>query len=121
MFSDHVFTTGFFLDYGRCQEHAPDDWVYIYGLDYNWRFSDGFLQTKMFLARVPEDEVLNREAWEFVSGLDDGTPSWSAEIDDKTPVLEDDTIYCDDQSAIAQGSVVYFPPLNRYLYSSRAQ
>ena len=121
MFTDHVFTTGFFLDYGRCQEHAPDDWVYVYGLDYNWRFSDGFLQTKMYLARVPDDRIMDRSAWEFLSGFDQGAPSWSLEIDDKTPVLEDDTIYCDDLSAIAQGSVVYIPPLNRYLYSSRSK
>ena len=121
MFTDHVFTTGFFLDYGRCQEHAPDSWVYVYGLDYNWRFSDGFLQTEMFLARVPDDEILDRGAWEFFSGMEEGEPSWSSEIDDKTPVLDDDTIYCDDQSAIAQGSVVYLAPQNRYLYSSRAK
>ena len=120
MFTDHVFTTGFFLDYGKCQEHAKDRFVYVYGLDYNWRFSDGFSQTKMYLGRVPAGSILDRDSWEFFVGLDDGTPLWSSDIDLKDPVLEDDTLYCEWQSGIAQGSVVYIPQLNRYLYSTRA-
>lgn len=121
MFTDHVFTTGFFLDYGRCQEHRKDDYEYVYGLDYNWRFSDDFLQTKMFLARVPRDSLMERASWEFFEGMEDGDPSWSVDIDHRYPVLLDEEIFCKDQSAIAQGSVVFVPALNRYLYSSRAK
>jgi len=120
MFTDHVFTTGFFLDYGRCNEYAFDDYVYVYGLDYNWRFSDGFAQTKMYLARVPNDRILDRAAWEFFAGADGGEPTWSENIDDKVPVLTDDTEYRGGYSGICQGSVVYIPRLNRYLYSTRA-
>jgi len=120
MFTDHVFTTGFFLDYGRCQEYALDDYVYVYGLDYNWRFSPGFSQTKLYLARVPKDVIMERAAWEFFAGTDGGKPTWSADIDDKVPVLTDEELYGGWQSAIAQGSVVYIPQLNRYLYSSWA-
>ena len=121
MFSDHVFTTGFFLDYGKCQENAPDDYVYVYGLDYNWRFSRDFSQTRIFLARAPKDAVLNRDSWEFFTGPAAGLPTWSPDIDRRIPVLEDETVYCKYQSGIAQGSVVYIPELNRYLYSSRAE
>jgi len=120
MFSDHVFTTGFFLDYGRCQEYAQDEYVYVYGLDYNYRYSDGFDQTRLFLARVPDDRILDREAWEFFTGLAGGLPAWSPDIADRDPVLEDDTLYTSGKSGIAQGSVVYIPTLNRYLYSTRA-
>ena len=121
MFTDHIFTTGFFLDYGKCNEHAFDDYVYVYGLDYNWRFSPGFSQTKLYLARVPKDRILDRSAWEFFAGTDaDGRPTWSADIDDKVPVLVDDTEYRGGYSGICQGSVVYIPRLNRYLYSTRA-
>ena len=120
MFSDFVFTTGFFLDYGRCGQYAQDEYVYVYGLDYNWRFSPGFLQTKLFLARVPRDRVMQIEAWEFVSGLAGGEPQWSGDIEDRAAVLEDDTQYMPGQSGIAQGSIVYIPQLNRYLYSSWA-
>jgi hypothetical protein len=121
MFTDHVFTTGFFLDYGRCQEHRKDDFEYVYGLDYNWRFSSTFLQTKMYLARVPRHEIMDRDAWEFLDGIADGHPSWSADIGRRLPVLEDEETYCGDQSAISQGHVVYIPQLDRYLYSSRAE
>jgi hypothetical protein len=121
MFTDHVFTTGFFLDFGKCQERRIDDYEYVFGLDYNWRFSKDFLQTRMYLARVPRQHVMERDKWEFVRQLVDGQPSWSAAIEERTPVLEDTDLYCDGQSAIAQGHVVYLAPLNRYLYSSRAK
>ncbi|MEW6200366.1 MAG: DUF4185 domain-containing protein [bacterium] len=122
MFTDHVFTTGFFLDYGKCQEHAVDDYIYVYGLDYNWRFTDTFAQTKMYLARVPRDRIMERSAWEFFTGLDNGTPEWSPEIEDKVTVIEDETKYaCGGKSGICQGSVVYIPQLKRYLYSTRSK
>ncbi|MDP8223201.1 MAG: hypothetical protein P9L99_07575 [Candidatus Lernaella stagnicola] len=120
MFTDHVFTTGFFLDYGKCQQHAVDEYTYVYGLDYNWRFAEDFDQTKLFLARVPSDSILNREDWEFVAGFDGDAPIWSADIEDKVPVIEDDTLYTHDYSGIGQGSVIFLPELNRYLYSTRA-
>jgi hypothetical protein len=120
MFGDHVFTTGFFLDFGRCQEHRIDEFEYVYGLDYNWRFSDDFLQTKMFLARVPRGSIVERDRWEFFSGFKEGRPVWSGEIGARSPVVEDDELYCGGQSAIAQGHVVFIPRLSRYLYSSRA-
>ncbi|MEM2914331.1 MAG: DUF4185 domain-containing protein, partial [Candidatus Bathyarchaeia archaeon] len=100
--------------------HAIDDYVYVYGLDYNWRYSEGFSQTKMYLARVPKDKILDISAWEFFTGLLGNAPTWSKDIEDKIPVLEDETLYTDKKSGIAQGSVVYIPQLNRYLYSTRA-
>ncbi|MEU4292185.1 hypothetical protein AB0E63_28500 [Kribbella sp. NPDC026596] len=39
MFSDHVFTTIWFADFGRGGALAPDGCVYAYGLDGNWRDS----------------------------------------------------------------------------------
>lgn len=120
MFTDHVFTTGFFLDYGKCQEHAIDEYIYVYGLDYNYRYSEGFDQTKMYLARVHRESILDREAWEFFTGLDRKGATWSSDIEERVPVLEDEELYWDDKSGIAQGSVVYFPQWGRYLYSTRA-
>lgn len=120
MFSDHVFTTGFFLDYGQCQQHARDRYVYVYGMDYNWRFSRDFSQTRLFLARVPADSLRDRSSWEFFAGSQASAPVWTTDIDGREPVLEDESVYCEDNSAISQGSVVYIPELNRYLYSSRA-
>jgi len=120
MFTDYLFTTGFFLDYGRCQQYMPDDWVYVYGLDFNWRFAHDFDQTKMYLARVRRDEILDRAAWWFFAGMKNGRPVWSTEIMDKAPVLVDETSYTGGYSGVGQGSVVYLPTIKRYLYSTRA-
>jgi hypothetical protein len=120
MFSDRVFTTGFFLDFGRCGEHAIDDFVYVYGIDGNWRWSETHAPTELFLARVPRDRIPDRSAWEFFAGLADTEPTWTDEIADKAPVLVDETIYRSDWTGVAQGSVVFIPALNRYLYSTRA-
>ena len=121
MFPDHIFTTGFFLDYGKCNQQAKDEYVYIYGLDYNWRFSNDFDQTKLFLARVSKEAILDRSQWEFFTGSEEEAPLWSFAIEEKVPVLLDETLYRDKRSGISQGSVVFIPQLNRYLFSSRAE
>jgi hypothetical protein len=121
MFSDRVFTTGFFLDLGRCSEHAFDEFVYVYGVDGNWRWSETCEPTELFLARVHRDRILERAAWEFFAGMDGDAPTWTAEIADKAPVLVDETRYTSSWTGVAQGSVVFIPALNRYLYSTRAR
>jgi Domain of unknown function (DUF4185) len=119
MFTDHVFTTGFFLDYGKCNAHARDEYVYVYGLDFNWRSAPGFKQTDLFLARVPKDRLSERAAWEFYVGEQDGAPLWSDEIVDRAPVLHDPLEYgVEGHTGVAQGSVVYIPAARRYLYST---
>ena len=129
MFEHHVFTTVMFLDLGRSNgRHAT---VYAYGIDGNWRTSHSKVvedPTRLFLARVPADRVQDREAWRFVSGLDaDGTPRWSADVEDRHPVLVDErrhypTPYVPgafhDFTGIAQGGVLWNPGLRRYLYST---
>ena len=118
MFHDHVFTTGFFLDYGRCNEHAQDEYVYVYGLDYNWRYSEGYRSTRLFLARVHETGIPDIEAWSWFAGrTPEGEPLWSPAIEEKAPVLHDETEYA-GRTGISQGSVVYIPALHRYLYAT---
>jgi hypothetical protein len=134
MFDDHVFTTIMFLDYGQENALAPEGWVYAYGLDGNWRdsFDDSVPDPEdLYLARVPDDRIQDREAWEFAAGLEGGEPVWSSEIDDREPVLTDTrrmypgdgaadggTVGASDLSVISQGGVVYVPGLDRYLYTS---
>jgi Domain of unknown function (DUF4185) len=120
MFKDYLFTTGFFLDQGQCREYAFDPYIYVYGLDYNWRFSDDFFQSEVFLARVRKERLMDRSAWEFFTGMFGNEPSWSLEIEEKAPVITDETVYRNDKSGICQGSVVYLPQINRYIYSTRA-
>ncbi len=142
MFTDHVFTTVFFLDFGRSGEHArvlgPEDsrYVYAYGIDYNWRDpTDPALPstTDLYLARVPKDRIQQRDAWHFFAGMDaDGVPRWTPDIAARRPVLHDArTVYpklrcggrpgdqkASNVSVISQGGVVYNAPLKRYLYTS---
>jgi len=124
MFGDHVFTTVFFADYGQDSRHAPDGYVYAYGLDGNWRdsFDDSVPDPQdLYLARVPHDAVLDRSAWEFFAGFADGSPTWSGDIGQRAAVLHDERrLYpgSDDFSVISQGGVVYVPQLDRYLYTS---
>ncbi|GAA4616125.1 hypothetical protein GCM10023108_27530 [Saccharopolyspora hordei] len=135
MFTDHVFTTIMFLDFGRSQEHArtlgPQDagHVYAYGLDHNWRTSySGTVPspTGLYLARVPRDSVQQRDAWRFWAGSGPDGPKWTARIEEKAPVLTDERrLYTDlvvtgrrDLSVLSQGGVLYNAPLRRYLYTS---
>ena len=63
MFSDYVFTTVMFLDYGKNSENCPDDYVYAYGMDYNWRdsFTNQVIDpVDLYLARVHKDHVMDR-------------------------------------------------------------
>jgi hypothetical protein len=139
MFTDHVFTTIFFLDFGQSSGHrsvlgsADADFVYAYGLDGNWRTS--YADTvpdpvDLYLARVPVGAIQDRASWRFFTGFDaDGRPTWSPDIAAKTAVLHDDRrLYPSisynpkngptNVTVISQGSVVYNAGLNRYLYTS---
>ncbi|MBO1752131.1 DUF4185 domain-containing protein [Actinotalea sp. BY-33] len=135
MFDGHVFTTIMFLDLGQSNAHASlveaggEGYVYAYGLDHNWRdsFSDTVTDpTDLFLARVPAASVQDRATWEFFAGAGDDGPRWSTSIEDRTPVLSDSRrVYeglavsgAADMSVLSQGSVVYNPGLDRYLYTS---
>lgn len=129
MFDDGVFTTITFLDYGKDYRHAPDDYVYAYGLDGNWRdsFTDVVADpVDLFLGRAPAGSVQDRLTWQFFAGLSEGEPTWSSDIGDKVAVLHDDRqLYTDaspdtahDLTVISQGGVVYNQPLDLYIYTS---
>ncbi|MBA2720298.1 MAG: hypothetical protein H0U52_13825 [Chloroflexi bacterium] len=129
MFEGGVFTTITFLDFGKDGANAPDDFIYAYGLDGNWRdsFNDAVPDpADLFLARAPTASVQDRSTWQFFSGLTDGAPRWSSDIEAKQAVLHDDRhLYVDADPAtahnltvISQGGVVYDKPLKRFLYTS---
>ncbi|CAH0121779.1 hypothetical protein PAE9249_04313 [Paenibacillus sp. CECT 9249] len=142
MFSNHTFTTIFFLDWGQDGvDNNPnttwDDYIYAYGMDGNWRDSFGDTvpdPTKVYLARISAaDDVQDLNNWQFwTGGLDGGEPSWSApgDIAAKQPVLQDDRrVYSNvifnfpnsdikDMTPISQGSVTYNRALDRYIYLS---
>lgn len=123
MFDNHVFTTIFFLDYGRNNANAIDNYVYAYGFDNNWR-----AQQRLYLARVPNTSIQDRSTWQFYTGADSsGNPTWSSDINAKVPVLEDDRLLypqtfgnfcCPNDPVLGQGGVTYDAPLKRYIFAS---
>ncbi|TKC16338.1 DUF4185 domain-containing protein [Robertmurraya kyonggiensis] len=128
MFDEYLFTTIMFLDYGKDYEDAIDEYVYAYGLDYNWRdsFNDRVEDPKdLYLARVPKTSIQDRSAWEFYAGIKGKEPTWTKEIKEKVSVLHDERVLYKDAevtpnnlTVISQGSVVYNKPLDRYIYTS---
>lgn len=132
MFTNHTFTTVFFLDFGKSNSRASvlgangAKYVYAYGLDRNWRDSVvGSVADPqdVYLARAPISAIQDITKWEFFSGTA-SKPKWSKSMADRKPVLHDTTrVYpggqtTDGFSVISQGSVVYNAPLNRYIYTS---
>ena len=77
-----------FLQFGRGYEGARDGYVYAYfpydeedGQSY-WENNDAIL-----LGRVPKDEILVREAWEFFCSEDPAKPEWDKEEKKAKPVF----------------------------------
>lgn len=137
MFTEHRFTTIFFLDFGKNSEHAvptlgrrDGGYVYAYGMDWNWRTSNAGTvpdPVDLYLARVPQAAVQDRSKWEFFTGTDRrGVPGWSVRIEDKVPTLHDPLRrYLDlrpgnsgNLTVVSQGGVIYSPAFDRYLYTS---
>jgi hypothetical protein len=137
MFTDHRFTTIFFLDFGKNAEHATaalgqrdGRYLYAYGLDWNWRQSVTRTvpdPVDLYLGRVPVTSVQDRGTWQFFAGIDkNGNPSWSADIHEKKAVLSDPLRrYADplpnnsgSLTVISQGGVLYHPVFKRYIYTS---
>ena len=119
MFAEGVFTTIMFLDYGKDYADAPDEFVYLYGIDNNWRQAQD-----VYLARVPRGRVQDRQRWQFFTGRRrSGQATWSPDFDARRPVLHDETrsyreIFTEQGAhhllPLAQGAVVYNKPLQRY-------
>lgn len=135
MFTDHRFTTIFFLDFGQDSEHAvpalgrAGRYVYAYGLDWNWRPSNSGIvphPRDVYLARVRPTSVQDRDRWEFFTGTDaHDRPQWSSDITAKVPVLHDPLYRYTDQRSdngglpvIGQGGVLYNALLKRYILTS---
>jgi uncharacterized protein with LGFP repeats len=129
MFSNHVFTTVFFADYGQNNVNSPDRYVYAYGLDNNWRTSyTGTVPnpTDLYLARVPASSIQTLSTWQYYAGTTGGSPVWSSNISSRQAVLHDDRVLypnvtngiAHNLTPLAQGGVLYDKPLNRYIYSS---
>jgi len=83
------FTTSFgaptFLNYGRNYAGARDNFVYLYSHDSDSAYEPA---DRMVMARVPEDKIIKREAYEFFQGIDDsGRAVWTRDIGEMKAVF----------------------------------
>jgi len=107
---DWKFETSFgcptFLNCGRNDDEACDDYVYIYSPDADsaYRRAD-----RMVLARVPKDRIRERRAYEFFAGWKEGQPRWTVDIRQRGAVFE-------DPGNCYRSSVTYNAGLQRYLW-----
>ena len=102
-----------FLNFGKDYAGVPahlKGYVYTYGFKQHkggWG-SDG----STYLARVPQDKMTERPAYEFWAGPDaEGAPRWSSEA------AEVQSVFTDPRGA-TPGTVAYNPALKRFLLVS---
>jgi hypothetical protein len=107
-FAGQTFGETTFLNFGQDYAGARDEYVYIYGVARD----PSLFWTKVGLARVPKDQILERTAYEFYTGLDESNmPQWTRDINQWQPVFE-------DPNGVGITAVSYNPGLDRYLLTT---
>jgi CubicO group peptidase (beta-lactamase class C family) len=109
--ADWRFTESFgcptFLSFGRNYEGARDRYVYVYSHDHDSAYEPA---DRMVMARVPQDQIGERSAYEFFRGLDDDRrPLWSKDVADRQAVFV-------HQGNCYRSGISYNAALMRYLW-----
>ncbi len=101
---------GTFCNFGKDYAGARDDFVYsYYPRGTNWAMNK---PGKVDLARVPKDQIMNRDKYEFFAGLNNnGQPTWTKDLNERKPVFE-------DPAGVRTASVGYNVGLKRYLLTT---
>ncbi len=82
MFPGHRFGGPAFINFGKNNTNARDEFVYAVSSD---QWDNG---SNLRLGRVPADSIMRRAAWQWVCAWHpDGQPAWSYELDEAIPVL----------------------------------
>jgi hypothetical protein len=107
---DWKFTQSFgfptFLNFGRNYEGARDEFVYVFSPDADSAY---VAADRLVLARVPKDQILNRDAYEFFLRLDNAArPVWGKDLAQRGAVFR-------NSGGCYRPSVNYNPSLERYL------
>ncbi len=94
-----------FLNFGRDYADARDGYVYVYSPDSDSAYE---ASDRMVLARVPKEQIGNREAYEFLSGYRNGQPRWSQDLADRSAVFS-------NPGGCYRSSISFNRALSRYL------
>ncbi|MHB9034171.1 MAG: hypothetical protein ACYC6L_14120 [Anaerolineae bacterium] len=82
MFPGHRFGGPAFINYGRNNANARDSYVYAVSGD---QWDNG---SNLRLGRVPAENIMQREAWEWVCAYTPGgDPAWSRDLAEAVPIL----------------------------------
>jgi len=104
MFPGSRFGGPSFINYGKNNENARDDYVYAISGD---QWDNG---SNVRLGRVPKGNIVDRGYWEFVCSFDkDGNPAWNCDIDHSIPILS-------IHRFIGLPEMVYLSEIKRYLF-----
>ncbi|MDR6550086.1 hypothetical protein [Paenibacillus qinlingensis] len=95
-----------FINYGKNYSDARDDYVYTVTHDHP---KADVPSDRMILMRVPKDRIGEREAYEFFKALDEETPIWTKEIEERGAVFE-------HQDACLRSGISYNRAIQRYLW-----
>ena len=95
-----------FLNFGRGNKHAIDDYIYTYTNDDPSAYdnADSFV-----LMRVHKDRIFDRRSYEFFAGFLDGDTKWTPSVDDRRPVFS-------HKNRCRRSAVSYNAGLGRYIW-----
>jgi hypothetical protein len=103
MFPGHKFGGPAFLNFGKNNANARDEFVYAVSSD---QWDNG---SNLRLGRVRSDSIMRREAWEWVCAYSpSGHPAWSPDLDQAIPVLS-------LHRWVSIPEMVYLAGIDRYL------
>jgi hypothetical protein len=103
MFPGNHFGGPAFINFGRNNAHARDNYVYAISND---QWDNGSL---VRLGRVPSNRIQDAGAWEWVAELKPGSaPRWSKNLNDAIPIFS-------DERRVSLPDMVYIAPIKRYL------
>ena len=103
MFPGHRFGGPAFLNFGKDNAGARDEYVYAISAD---QWDNG---SQLVLGRVHQDKIQDKAAWQWVEEVDDAAgPTWTSDLDRAHAVLSDDRW-------ISTPEMVYLKAIDRYL------
>ena len=102
MFPGSMFGGPSFVQYGKDNAGATDGYVYAVSGDQwdNGRF--------LRLGRVPKNQIMQKNAWEFARLDKKGDPTWHKDINDSGPIL-------DIEGHISLPEMVYIAAVKKYI------
>jgi len=104
MFPGSRFGGPAFINFGKNNENARDEYVYAISGD---QWDNG---SNVRLGRVPKAHIADRNYWEFVSAFDkDGVPAWNSDLDHSVPIIS-------IHRYIGLPEMVYLAGIKRYLF-----